>query len=80
MMGSRHRERDSLPFPEDRLHDVDIRNVHPPTEGIVHDEDISRLHGVAELLQESLHRVGDGSKMEGNGHTLRDHVAVGVTQ
>ena len=80
MVGRRHGEADDFTFPENRFHHVDVRNVHSPAEGIVHDEDVPRIHLQAVLLQQGFHGVRHRTQVQRYGDALGDHLPARVAQ
>ena len=80
MVGRRHGEADDFPVPENGFHHVDVRYVHPAAEGIVHDEDVPRLHLPAVLLQEGFHGVRHRTQVQRYGDALGDHLPACVAQ
>ena len=80
MVSGGDRKGDQLTFPEHRLDDEDVRDVHAAIEGVVHDEDVAGLHLLVILGEKGLHRFGDGTQMHGDGHALSDHLTVGVAE
>ena len=80
VVGRADGERNPAALDEYGFDDVDVRDVHPAAEGVVHDEDVLRLHVVAVLFQQRFHGVGDRSQVQRDRHALRDHLALGVAQ
>src|SRR5205085_1406853 len=73
-------EGDALPLPEDGLDDKDVGDVHPAVEGVVEDKHIARVDVIAKLLKQCGDGERDRAEVERDGHTLGDHLALGVGQ
>ena len=65
---------------EDRLHDEDVRQVHPARERVVDHDDVARDEGPAELAQDRCDSVGERAQLVRQSHALGDDLALRVTQ
>ena len=71
---------DKGPLQEDRLEDVEVRQMRATLVGVVQDEDVARMRPPRELLAHAGHGVGDGAEVKRQRQPLGDEPPLRVAE